>query len=204
MIDISLPQMSRKPIALTGAACSGKTKMLEILARRPGLAERILELPEVFTDLAKRGFIKPTAEPDGVRYNQTAVMIAQAELERTLSATAAQRNLTLLCDRSLADSAVFLPGGIGEFEEIAGHSLDDVLARYGLIIELGLPPEDVFYAVRSENSARREDYEEVREQARRFSEVYGRHPHRIYVPYQQELDRKIALVTEPIAAYLQA
>jgi hypothetical protein len=203
MLDISLPEMVRKPIALVGGAVSGKSSVLKMLGAHPLIGSRIIVVPEVFTDLVVRGVIKPSLEVEQNRHNQevTALELVKAEREHAIKALAQGR--TLVCDRGLPDSAVFLPDGIPEFETLTGHTLDEALHRYGLALQLGQPPEEVFNAMRAGNPARIRSYRSAFEMEQGFTEIYSRHSNYVYVPYSANWDEKANAVIKIVEDYLK-
>ena len=194
--------MVRKPIVLVGGSCSGKSQVLKFLVQHPKIGPKIMAVPEVFTSLVARGIIQPSSEIEEGRLNQKMTTVELIQVERDHALQAVAQGLTLVCDRGLPDSAVFLPGGVKEFETLVGHSVEESLNRYGLVIELGRPPEDVYRAIHASNPARTRPYGAVCEGEQAFTDIYSRHPHYVYVPYSPNWEEKTAAVVKIVEDYL--
>lgn len=203
MLDISLPVMARKPIALVGGSCSGKSAVLKLLAQHSRIGPKITIIPEVYTDLVTRGVIKQSSDVEEVRHNQILAVKVLLQTERERASEAAVQGRTLVCDRGLPDTAVFLPGGVSEFEKLLGHTVAEALDRYGLVIELGRPPEDVYNAIHASNPVRTRPYGAVCEGEQAFTDIYSKHSNYTYVPYSANWDEKAAAVIKIVEDYLK-
>ena len=195
--------MAHKPIVLVGGSCSGKSQVLKMLVQHPRIGPKIMAVPEVFTSLVARGIIQPSSDLEEGRLNQKMTIVELIQVERDHALQAAAQRLTLVCDRGLPDSAVFLPGGVKEFEALVGHSVEESLNRYGLVIELGRPPEDVYNAIHASNPVRTRPYGAVCEGEQAFTDVYSKHPNYTYVPYSANWDEKAAAVIKIVEDYLK-
>jgi hypothetical protein len=202
MLDISLPVMVRQPIVLVGGAVSGKSATLKTLVQHPKIGPKIMAVPEVFTNLVAQGVITPSLDVEENRRNQKMVAFEVIQVEKDHALQAVNQGLTLVCDRGLPDSAVFLLGGIPEFEALIGHTLEEALGRYGLVIELGSPPEDVFNAMHAANPARIRSYTSVYEMEKSFTDIYSRHANYVRIPYSSNWEDKVSAVTKIVEAYL--
>lgn len=174
-----------KKVALVGGPCSGKTTMLERLAKNPELQNRFLVVPEAAT-LLLPGFLAVKAESVGPehpwqKHLQRAIIATQLGLEATYAAHAAKNNIPLLvCDRGLLDAGVYTSDGLGILEHEFGITPQGASDNYAGVIHLeSLAVTAPHLYSKSNNKTRYETLEEAREVEARTLVAWEGHPNRL-------------------------
>lgn len=201
-----------KRIVLTGGPCAGKTTCLRELGRQQG--PNVILVPEASTLLLSGNIPPPMGHPDWPktlldkerwrRAFQAQIVATQIHLETTMQALAEEAGAkAIICDRGLLDGAAYWPEGLEDFLRNFGLNLDQIHARYDLVIQL----ESVVVGNRNRfdrdnNPTRFEDPKEalLREQLSR--EVWSSHPNRVFIE-SGSIEKKIRTATDAVARILE-
>ncbi len=149
-------------VVITGGPCSGKTSLWERLGQRcPGA----VPVPETATELILSGLTPKKMGPEAFQ---------RRVFQRQLNAEAAalEQGVFLLCDRGLADGQAYFPALFSSLNV----SVEEVLARYGLVLHLEVVRDPEAYAsFARHNPARSEDHAGARSLDRAIQRVYEAH-----------------------------
>lgn len=159
-------------IVLTGGPCSGKSTILETL-RSDG---RIHVVPEVATILIQQLGVKPFGGPGHSGRFQTGlreVQIAFESLARMQAKASGKRVVVL--DRGALDACAYI-GGRASYYDCFRADPDDDAARYHAVVQLSVPPQDVYDRCRGNNAARHEDYPQARDLGDKIHDAWASHP----------------------------
>ena len=202
ILDIILPK--RVPtLVLTGGPCSGKSTVLKALDREFG--SLIHCVPEVATFLI--GQVEITPDPsDHVAFTdfQQRLMRIQYDLECLAQTEALKRGKGLVVmDRGMRDSGAFFDGGWSEARTLISLPLpEDRL--YTKVAIMDLPPTREIYEEHCRNnSSRRENYDEAREQDRRIRKAWSGHQEVLTVT-GHDMSHKERVVLETVKRMLSA
>lgn len=157
-----LEAVSRKVprIVLTGGPCSGKTTVMKALRARFG--GRVHCVPEVATILIAQAGLSPALGGPWSRRFQQVVYATQTTLERAAEEQAAALGKrAVLQDRGTLDALAYLSGGETEFAEVCHADARIEGLRYGLVVQLAVPPREIYDANRANNPARSETYDQA-------------------------------------------
>ena len=180
-------------IVITGGPCSGKTTMLNELAKDP----RFLVVPEVATILITYLGIKPFGASGQSEQFQAAVRRVQTTFENLARVQAhADQKIAVILDRGVLDACAYIPGGMRGYSELFGIVALHDGARYRGVVQLPVPDEDVYNRCRGNNKARSESHAQAAALGGRIHTAWKDHPNYVEVK-ATELDEKIS---EAVAA----
>ncbi|MFI5240790.1 MAG: ATP-binding protein [Candidatus Saccharimonadia bacterium] len=131
---ITIPQ-----VVLTGGPCSGKSLVHSALQSYFG--DQVTFVAEAATSLLSGGFPLPGRDldwsADWQAHFQRAVAGLQCALEMTAQVRARQAgHKIIILDRGLLDGGAYLPRGLHELVELTGQTIDQMLRRYTLVVQL--------------------------------------------------------------------
>lgn len=178
-LPLSLAQNVLTPgvprIVLTGAPCSGKSTALARLKTEDSTLHCV---PETATIILGQIQVTPAI---GTPLFQHTIRRVQKSFEDAAAQQALknQRRAVIL-DRGTLDSAAFM-GGVENYETMMRTERVVEYERYTAVIMLGLPNKEVFELEKTNNSVRRETYEEAREVEASLYKIWSRHPRFSYV-----------------------
>ena len=200
--DIILPK--RVPtLVLTGGPCSGKSTVLKALKREFGSLVHCV--PEVATFLIGQVEITPDQTDVTAFYDfQRRLMRIQYDLECLAQREALKRGKGLVVmDRGMRDSGAFFEGGWSEARPLISLPLpEDRL--YTKVAIMDLPPTREIYEEHCRNnSSRRENYDEAREQDRRIRKAWSGHQEVLTVT-GHDMAHKERVVLETVKRMLSA
>lgn len=169
-----------KKVVLTGGPSAGKSTLLRTAI---GKVKGIYRASEVATMLLSGGFPAPSEEHPWDEPWQRDLQVGIAGAQVPLEDIAIRRAIkegkgTVLLDRGLLDGAAFLPGGVGELEEITGLDKDAMLGRYDVVLHLSSSAIHGAYD-KASNPHRFEEADEALVREERTLEVWEDHPHRM-------------------------
>lgn len=181
-------------IVLTGGPCSGKTTVMQILAKE--LSNIISFVPEVATILIGQLGINPFPK-DRLRIHRFNANIYRTQ--RIFEGTSVQEaqsegKQALVLDRGTIDIAAYLPGGLEEMEDICQTKRGLEFDQYDLVICLEVPPEYVYEEKRRNNPTRSENYEKAFALGERIKESWEEHPNFHIIPNGKTINAKAEVV----------
>ena len=181
-----------KKIVLTGGPGSGKTVIVESLARRH--PDRFIVVPEsatqVYTQLKTRWDKLDLA---GRRDAQRRMYRLQLDQESRHAATA-RDDQVLLLDRGTIDGAAYWPDGPDEFWRDLQTTHAAELSRYDAVILLETAATLGLYDGDASNFCRFEDPTSAIQSGEALKQLWAGHPHLHLVAAYEKLDEKIAAV----------
>lgn len=169
-------------VVLTGGPCSGKTTLMREF-QAAAFASEIHFVPEVASIVIGQVGVVPSPNVCSVYRFQRTIYDIQRRFEEVSEQYAASdgKHLMLL-DRGTVDNAAYLEDGLDEFRQVCGTSVAYEYGQYDLVLCLEPPPPDIFAREHANNPARKENYAQAVELGRRIAEVWGGHPHFVFVP----------------------
>lgn len=182
-------------IVLTGAPCAGKSSVIRTLQ---DTRSDIQVLPELASFLIKDcGFMPQRSDCEGL-FERT-VYLWQVAAEEAATVTAmCQNKTTVVFDRGRLDPAAFMVDKIDGFLSIVPANFDEELAQYNKVIQLGLAPEQVFQAMRTNNPARVHDYQDSLRYDAALRDVWRHHPNYVYINDRPTWAEKLEAVMREI------
>lgn len=173
--DLVLPRKRLHRLVLTGAPCSGKTTIMEIL--RQEFDDQVQFVPEIATILFSQLGVRPANDRHARMRFQERLIAVQRQFE-TLSDAEAWRSgkRVLVLDRGIADSGAYLSSK-QDLESVSGMSLAQIYAQYDRIACLMPAPRDIYDLKRSNNPTRTETYDEAVELGVSVRDAWTGHPH---------------------------
>lgn len=187
-----------KRITVTGPPCAGKSTIVKTF--REEFSDTIQCVPEIATMLITQLQITPDTKESSIvitkEFGDTLYYV-QHSIEK-LSEEIARRTgkRALLLDKSCLDVAVhFLRIGetLNEYERYFSTTILDNYKKTDIVLFLGLPMKDIYENVRSNNSARRETYEDAKRAEEIYLHVWQNHPNLVYIPnnlgWEESLDK---------------
>lgn len=189
-------------IVLTGGPCSGKSTLIEELARTR--ADVLHCVPETATIvIAQVGIRPPLGRPlEYFNFQRTIFGVQRHFEEASADQAARDGKKALLLDRGELDSAAYLPGGRDEFLRMTRTSLAYELGQYDLVVCLEPPPRDVYDAKKAGNPARYETYDEAVAVGERIKAAWAGHPGLVVIPNGSGWDEKRAAALAAVDAFL--
>jgi len=186
-------------IVLTGAPCSGKSVLMNILRQEFG--ESIHCVPEVATIVISQVGIRPVQGDSMSRERlNRAVLQTQEIFERTsLEQAIADNKRALVLDRGSLDTAAYMEGGLKEYRRRFGGKIGD---GYDLVLCLETPPKAVYEKMRANNPARSETYEQAVALGERIQEVWSSHPRFRLIPNGNSWEHKAAFALDVIRKFI--
>lgn len=189
-------------IVLTGGPCSGKTTVMEALLA--SLGGRLHFVPEAATIIISQVGVHPPSDDVGLNLFQQQLYGIQDGFEELarLEALAAGKQ-AVIHDRGKIDNAAYLEGGIMTLQRICRTDFSVEISRVGLVIQLDVPPRDVYEANRGNNAARSESFAQASELDRAITSAYSRHPGFIRISGCASMDEKIARASRAVTDFLE-
>lgn len=186
-------------IVFTGGPGSGKSTGMDALqAEFPDLLQCVPETATII--IGKVGARPPFGDRLGMlRYQRTIYRVQIGfELVSRIQAKIEGRS-TLLMDRGTVDSAAYMERGLDDLSRVTGNKTAKEYRRYHGVICLSVPPRDVYEAIKANNPARRETYDEAVEVDRRTRDAWKGHPNFRYVDNGTGWDDKLNRAREALA-----
>lgn len=191
-----LPANSRLA-AVSGTTCSGKSSVIEYTETQMWFETQ----SEIYSALVAGGMAHPdNTSTDDIRRVQYTVLATQIATESALVARAlllSSRHggiVLPVIERSVFDAAAYLPGGLDELLEVTDQSYDQLLARYGIVLHMGAPSEDVYEANFESNPHRRtRNYPAIFRRSHAIGELIKKHPRYGYVQSKPRFVDKLGL-----------
>lgn len=182
-------------IVLTGAPCAGKSSVIRMLQET---RSDIQVLPELASLLIKDcGFMPQRSDCEGLFERTVYLWQVAAEEAATITAMCSHKT-TVVFDRGRLDPAAFMVDKIDGFLSIVPANFDEEMAQYDKVIQLGLAPEHVFQAMRTNNPARVHDYQESFRYDVALRSVWRHHPNYVYINDRPTWVEKLAAVMKEI------
>ena len=181
-----------KKIVLTGGPGSGKTVIVQALARRHH--DRFVIVPEAATQvyaLLQTRWDK--LDPDGRRDAQRRMYRLQIEQE-SRHAAATRDDQILLLDRGTIDGAAYWPDGPDDFWRDVNTTHATELSRYDAVILLETAATLGLYDGDASNFCRFEDPLSAIQSGEALKQLWAGHPHLHFVAAYEKLDEKTAAV----------
>lgn len=201
--DGTLPKRIPR-IVITGAPGAGKSTTVNLLAKEFG--DRIQRVSEVASMLITELGITPGTKGDDIvlrPYFQHALYQMQRIGEHTAEYIARNVGKTiLLLDKGRIDIAAHLEGGIHEYKQLFHTSHEDDYGEYDMAVCLGLPEKNIYEAIRGNNPARRETYEQAQQLEKRVRSAWQGHPHITFIPHASGWEEKILAVRSMIDTFV--
>ena len=181
-----------KKIVLTGGPGSGKTVIVDRIARRH--PDAILAVPEaatqIYTQLQTRW---DKLDLNGRRDAQRRMYRLQVEQE-TRFAAGMRDDQILLLDRGTIDGAAYWPDGPDDFWRDVHTTHAAELSRYDAVILLETAATLGLYDGDASNFCRFEDPAAAVQSGEALKQLWAGHPHLHFVAAYEKLDEKIAAV----------
>lgn len=183
-------------IVLTGGPCSGKSTALRVLAEDP----RFHVVPEAASILIAQLGIKPVGD-DG---HSDRFQIAHRRVQMIFEALArsqarADGKKVVILDRGTVDAAAYIPGGIAHYGRCFGVEALNDARRYHAVVQIAVPPSEIYEAHQHNNPARREDYTQAKALETKIVNAWKSHPNYTFVDdlnWQTKLDTVISCVND--------
>lgn len=174
LIHLQNQSVKIKKAVLTGGPCSGKSTIMGLLKNE---YPNVHFVPEVATIIISQLGIIPGKDTLGLKRFQETVYRTQTLFEATsVQFAASQGKNAVVLDRGKADGAVYMPGGIKQFERTFNTTISDIYALYDAVVFLEVPSEDIYESKKVNNPARLETYEEARKLGAKVAGVWSGHP----------------------------
>lgn len=201
-VDELLPKRLSR-VVLTGGPCSGKSSAMAALQTEIGGLVHVV--PETATIIIATVGAKPPRDAAGLRRFQRTIYQVQSGFEAVSELQAVRDGKkALLIDRGTVDNAAYIAGGVKEFEKVCSTEVAREYANYDLVVQLAVPPQDVYDRKCANNPARSEDYAQARELDRRIRAAWSGHPNYRYIENGRSWDHKLDTVRAVIGTFLTA
>lgn len=190
-------------IVLAGGPASGKDGVIDAL--KPEFS-KVLFVPEVASIvIGQLGITTDETELSNAR-RQRAIYQTQAVFEASSADFAARRRYEgVVFNRGTIDGAGYLKGGVEDFEHLLHTSRQAEYARYGKVIFLGMPSQEVFEKHCHNNPVRREhSYAEAVAVSERSRIVWQYHAGYVYIPSTRRWEEKVEQVRREIRNFLNS
>ncbi len=181
-------------IVLTGAPCSGKTSIL----RRLQEDKRVHLVPEAATMAITDLLCKPPTSLNdhaGHQRFQLQIRSLQTLLEQLAQQNAREHGArVIVVDRGVVDGYAYLPDidRDGAYVRFFARPRAADFPRYQAVIQLALPPEDVYNRRKRDNPARREDYASATDLDQLMTHAWKDHPGYHLIPNGAGWEDKLA------------
>ncbi len=186
-------------IVVTGGPGSGKSTFIKDFRER---SKDIRFVPEVATLVINELKIRPSGALTGKKFQRFL-----NDVQKLFEVTSSQYALledrrAVVFDRGTVDGAAYLDKGVDEFERFFGVKIEGEYARYDLVICLDVPPPDIYEKIKSNNSARSEDYSAARKLGDKIKEVWQNHPNFVFISNDGGWEEKVRKAEATIAKVL--
>ena len=188
--------MKHKKIALTGGPNSGKTTALSILKETFGPKVELVK--EAATMIFSGGFPRQDNSRPHIEAAQQIIFYATREME-SLAEESSNAPL-IVCDRGTVDAAVYWPGGIDDFFDKMGTSLERELNRYDAVLHLSPPSNPEFY---QSTHVRTESLQQAFEIDRKILQIWEKHPNRLIVGGTEHFFEKAEIIKNFVEKIIQ-
>lgn len=160
---------------LTGGPGSGKSTLMELLK---GEYPNVHFVPEVAAIVMGQLGIKPSInDPVSYRRFQSLIYRTQKLFELTsIQFAAFHGKKGVVLDRGKPDNIAYLPGGVREFEQISGNSIDSEFECYNVVVQMAVPPRKVYEKIKYNNPSRTETYDQAMILGRKIQDIWSAHP----------------------------
>jgi len=195
-------------IVLTGGPGCGKTTALNCLAKKHG--HHLMFFPELATDLILTKNINPFTKDgkiDNLGSEYKNFQFSLYETQASLEFDAIERAISdgtqgVIFDRGRCDIVAYLSDEKKEFERMFKHSHKYDYNNYDLVIQLRIPPANIYQEGLKTNAARTEKYSQAEMLDHKIEIAWQHHPHYHSIPYYQNFDEKINAIEEVIMHFL--
>jgi nicotinamide riboside kinase len=169
-------------IVITGGPSSGKTSVVEILARSASPCLKVVE--EAAALLFRGGFLRHT-DPEKLKCQQIAIYHVQRQLENIAMIESPAR--PMICDRGSLDGLAYWPDDQTSFFRAIESSMEKELLRYDWVIHLDtVKPTDS-----QRDGFRTEEAKSASAMNDRVKRAWSLHPNRIVIDAHQDFLNKI-------------
>lgn len=159
-----------KAIVLTGAPGAGKSTIIRELSDN----KKLLCVPEVASLVMSQVGIMPNI---GEAHFNTMLYNVQISIEEAIKKQAVKLNKdAVIFDRGVLDSAAFMKNGAEAFNVLCKTTTERNCARYDAVIQLSIPPEDIYNKIKDNNPVRTETFEQAQELELKLYKVWSAHP----------------------------
>jgi predicted ATPase len=159
-----------KTIVLTGAPGAGKSTIIKELQDD----KRFLCVPEIATMIMSQVGVRPDI---GEAHFNTMLFNVQISIEEAIKKQATKLNKeAIILDRGVLDSAAFMKHGLDALNVLCKTTTEKNYARYDAVIQLAVPPEDVYNKIRANNSVRTESFDQAANLELKIYEAWAKHP----------------------------
>jgi CYTH domain-containing protein/predicted ATPase len=191
-------------IVLDGPAGCGKTTAMATLRQEFG--ERVHCVPEAATIvIGQVGAKPPMNDPVGLANWQKSLYAVQREFSSVSNAQAVRDGKeAVIEDRGTVDCAAFLPGKLREFERLCRTTVQHEYAQYALVLMLETSPRDVYERIKLNNPARKETWEQSRDQGESLKEVWRPHPNAKSIPNGRNWEDKMESIRREVRNFLES
>ena len=160
---------------LTGGPGSGKSSIIEMLRSQYRNVHFVPEVASIV--IGQLGIKPPFHDPvEWRRYQQLIYKVSKLFETTSIQHAVEQKKTGIVLDRGKPDNAVYLPGGVSEFEQLFGNSMMREFDQYNVVAHLSVPPKKIYVRIMANNPARSEDYYQALELDRKIGQVWGSNP----------------------------
>lgn len=194
-----------KRVCFTGGPCSGKSSVMEILAKRfPG---RFQTVPEVATIVIKQLGAPPFPAArhfQNRRYNRAFVSTQKTFEDLALDRALEDGCEAMLMDRGTLDNAAYVAGGIRGLEDACLTTVKAERSRYDVVIYIEMPSREVYERCKDNNKTRYETYEQAQVTGKNTLACWEGHRNLIVAPDAATWDQKVAGIVGRVEEVLAA
>lgn len=186
----------KKKIALTGGPNSGKTTALSVLKETFGPQVELVR--EAATMIFSGGFPRQDNSHPHIETAQRIIFHATQQLESLAEKTSEAQ--LIVCDRGTVDAAVYWPGGVEDFFQQMGTTLEEQIARYDAVLHLSPPSNPAFY---QSTHVRTESLDQAFEIDRKILKIWEKHPNRLIVGGTEHFFEKAEVIKNFVEKLIQ-
>lgn len=188
-----------KKFLITGAPCSGKSSVLELL--RKEFLGRIMTVPEIPSLFVSNG-MTPDSWNSVIGSLQKDVEFikeiirTRLHLEHHFEQVARLAGVSyLLCDRGLADAAAYLNGNYPSYETLSGRDLSTDVNRYSHVLLFGtVAAVEPLWENKALDKITDPEREFCLEIEFRLKEMWSKHSSYFYVPVSESIQSRYEIV----------
>lgn len=178
-------------IVLTGAPCAGKSSVIRVLQETRADVQVV---PEIASLLIKDCGFLPQLPGCETLFSLTAYRWQVAAEEAAIVTAQHKGKTKVVFDRGRLDPTAFIDNGL----QALALDLDYELAQYDKVIQLGLAPEHVFQAMKTNNPARVHDFNQSVYYDGKLRDVWRHHPNFVYINDRPSWAEKLEAVMREI------